>query len=278
MLETTEEQPRPGKRLRVARLGQGEAVLLLHGYPDNLQVFSQLAPGLAPDKRVIAFDWPGMGDSDDWGGGATPLLVARRLLQLLDAWQLDKVHLVGQDMGGQPALVFAAVYPERVRSVVVMNSLVNGDADTSWEIKWLRRFGVNKLLLARFPWLVFQRARYTFLPRGVAIDAAVQRDMWRTFRQPAVRQFIVRMCAGYEGQLKRLPEWYRQITCPVLILWAEKDKHFPVSQARSLQQHIPHARLRILPGAGHWMVLHQAAETAAAIREFYREVKTGETF
>lgn len=272
MLDTTEEQPRPGKRLRVARLGQGEAVILLHGYPDNLQVYSKLAPELAIENEVIAFDWPGMGDSDDWSGGATPLLVARRLLHLLDAWQLSKVHLVGQDMGGQPALVFAAVYPERVQSVVIMNSLVDGEAATSWEIKWLRRFGVNKLLLARFPWLVFQRAQRTFLPAGIGIDAAVQQDMWRTFRRPAVRQFIIRMCAGYEGQLRRLPAWYRQITCPVLILWAENDKHFPVSQAHSLQQHIPHAQLRILPGAGHWMVLHQAPETAAAIREFYREL------
>ncbi|TGE25130.1 alpha/beta hydrolase [Hymenobacter aquaticus] len=270
MLSTTQEQPRPGKQLRVARLGQGEAVLLLHGYPDTLQVFSQLAPLLAPEKQVIAFDWPGMGQSDDWAGGATPLLVARRLLQLLDFWQLDKVHLVGQDMGGQPALVFAAVYPERVRSVVVMNSLVDGAVETSWEIEWLRRFGVNKLLLRHFPWLVFRRARRTFLPAGATISAAASQDMWSSFRRPAVRQFIIRMCAGYEGQLKRLPEWYRQISCPVLILWAEKDKHFPLSQAHSLQRFIPHAQLRVLPGAGHWMALHQAAETAAAIREFHQ--------
>jgi pimeloyl-ACP methyl ester carboxylesterase len=270
MLRTTTELHQQGKQLRVARLGEGEAVVLLHGYPDNLQVFSQLAPELARDKQVIAFDWPGMGRSDDWPGGATPLLMAKRLLHLLDAWQLDRVHLIGQDMGGQPALVFAAVYPERVRSVVVMNSLVNGDAATSWEIKWLRRFGANRLLFRYFPWLLFRRALRTFLPLGAGLNPALYNDMWSSFRQPAVRQFIVRMCAGYEGQLRRLPEWYRQIQCPVLILWAEKDKHFPPAQARWLQQQIPQAQLVVLPKAQHWMVLHQAAATAASIQSFYQ--------
>ena len=58
MLDTTLELHQ-GHQLRVARLGQGEAVVLLHGYPDNLQVFSAIALKLSTDKQVIAFDWPG---------------------------------------------------------------------------------------------------------------------------------------------------------------------------------------------------------------------------
>ncbi|SFQ31906.1 alpha/beta fold hydrolase [Hymenobacter arizonensis] len=268
MLETAIESHH-GQPLRVARLGQGEAVVLLHGYPENLQVFAQLAPGLAVDKQVIAFDWPGMGHSADWPGGATPLLMAKRLLQLLDEWQIDKAHLIGQDMGGQPALVFAAVYPTRVRSVVVMNSLVSGDTETSWEITWLRRFGVNKVLLRHFPRLIFWRALHTFLPRRAPLAPALYQDMWRTFRVPAVRQFIVRMCAGYEGQLPRLPAWYRQVACPVLVLWGGRDKHFPVAHAHYLKTQIPQAQLAILPQATHWMVLAQAEEVLARIRTFY---------
>ncbi|WP_210514718.1 alpha/beta fold hydrolase [Hymenobacter terricola] len=269
MLDTTFESYR-GQRVRVARLGHGEAVILLHGYPENLQVFARLAPGLAADKQVIAFDWPGMGHSEEWPGGATPLLVARHLLQLLDAWQIDRAHLVGQDMGGQPALVFAAVYPERVRSVVVMNSLVSGTAKTSWEINWLRRFGVNRLLLRHFPRLIFWRALHTFLPAGEGLEPAVHRDMWATFRQPRVRQFIVRMCAGYEAQLPRLPAWYQQVKCPVLILWGAEDKHFPVAHAHDLQAQIPQAQLEIIPHAGHWMVVAQPTEVQRRIQAFYR--------
>jgi pimeloyl-ACP methyl ester carboxylesterase len=269
LLDTTLEA-HPAGQLRVARLGQGEAVVLLHGYPDNLHVFSELVPLLAADKQIIAFDWPGLGDSDEWPGGATPVVLAKRLLTLLDAWGLAKVHLVGQDMGGQPALVFAAAYPERVHSLVIMNSLVSGDEATSWEIKWLRRFGVNKLLLRHLPRLVYWRALHTVLPFGwPGLSAELRREQWRTFRRPAVREFVVRMCAGYEAQLPRLPERYRRVQCPALILWGERDKHFPPSQARFLATQIPHAEMAILPGATHWMVLAQAAEVAARIRAFY---------
>ena len=269
LLDTTLEV-HPAGRVRVARLGQGEAVVLLHGYPDNLHVFSALAPLLAADKQVIAFDWPGLGDSDEWPGGATPVVLAQRLRTLLDAWGLAKVHLVGQDMGGQPALVFAAAYPERVHSLVIMNSLVSGDEATSWEIKWLRRFGVNKLLLRHLPRLVYWRALHTFLPFGLlGLSAEMRRELWRTFRRPAVRAFVVRMCAGYEAQLPRLPARYRRVQRPTLILWGEKDKHFPPAQAHFLGAQILHAQVAILPGATHWMVLAQAHEVAARLRAFW---------
>ena len=276
MLDTTLELHQ-GHQLRVARLGRGEAVVLLHGYPDNLQVFSAIAPELAIDKQVIVFDWPGQRDSDEWPGGATPVVLAKRLLTLLDAWGLTKIHLIGQDMGGQPALVFAAAYPERISSLVVMNCLAGGDAPTSWEIRWLRRFGVNKLLLRHLPWLVFQRALHTFLPWGRAgLAAPLRRELWRTFRRPAVREVVVRMCAGYEAQLPRLPARYQQVQCPTLILWGENDKHFSPSQAHFLATQMPHANLEIIPGAPHWMVLSQLDEVVRRIRIFYAHLEQAE--
>src|SRR5262245_53713529 len=70
MLATALEVLANGKRLRTARLGSGAPLVLLHGYPDNLQLFSRLAPALAAGCDVRAFDWPGMGASDEWPGGA----------------------------------------------------------------------------------------------------------------------------------------------------------------------------------------------------------------
>ncbi|HEY7544564.1 MAG TPA: alpha/beta fold hydrolase, partial [Blastocatellia bacterium] len=70
LLETTFENVN-GKRLRVARAGSGPPLVLLHGYPDNLQIWSRLAPLLGERFEVIAFDWPGMGRSELWSGGAT---------------------------------------------------------------------------------------------------------------------------------------------------------------------------------------------------------------
>ncbi len=81
----------------MARLGAAHVkrppLILLHGYPDNLQIWSELAASLRNAFQVIAFDWPGMGYSDDWKdgkggkggkGSITPFLMAERLLALLD--------------------------------------------------------------------------------------------------------------------------------------------------------------------------------------------------
>ncbi len=170
-LPTREVLLENGRRLRVSRLGQGPPVVLLHGYPDNLQIWCRLAPKLAERFEVIATDWPGMGYSDPWPGGATPQHMADRLLRLLDLWGLTTADLVAMDMGGQPALVLAATHPERVCRLTVMNSLVFGAAATSWEIRLLRQFGWNRLILQRFGRLAFLRAEKTSLPRSVRLPA-----------------------------------------------------------------------------------------------------------
>src|SRR5262249_42124912 len=156
-----------------------------------------------------------------------PMHLADRLAELLAGWRIDRADVAGLDMGGQPALVFAARYPQRLGRLVVMNSLVFGDETTSWEIRLLRRFGWNRFIIRRLPWLVFRGARRTFLPGGVDLPADLSTDLWQSFCQPAVRAFIAKMCAGYQGTLPKLPDLYRQIRCPTLVLWGERDQHFP---------------------------------------------------
>src|SRR5256885_9125557 len=111
MLNARMETLANGRKLRVARLGSGPPLILLHGYPDNLQIWCELAPRLAARFPVIAFDWPGMGYSDAWRGGTTPEHMADRLRALLDAWDIPLARLVGIDMGAHPALAFPARCP-----------------------------------------------------------------------------------------------------------------------------------------------------------------------
>jgi pimeloyl-ACP methyl ester carboxylesterase len=268
MLETVCETLPNQRRLRMARVGTGPPLVLLHGYPDNLQIWCELAPRLADFRHVIAFDWPGMGQSEAWPGGATPMLMAERLVSLLDSWHIERADVAGIDMGGQPALVFAARHPERIGRLIVMNSLVFGDEATSWEIRVLRRFGWNRLIIRSLPRLVFRRARRTFLPRGVELPAPLYTDLWQGFRQPQVRAFIAKMCAGYQGTLPQLPALYRQIHCPALVLWGERDKHFPPVHAERLHAAIAGSRLEIVPAGEHWMPWYLAETVAARMRNF----------
>lgn len=268
MLETTLETFPNGKRLRIARLGSGPPLVLLHGYPENLQIWSELAPKLAESFDVIAFDWPGMGYSEPWPGGASPFQMATRLVSILDFLKIPRAMLMGLDMGGQPALVCAANNADRVSGLVVTNSLVMWDEATSWEIKLLRKFQLNRLIIRYLPRIVFHRAEQTFLPSPISLTQDLRRDFWLGFRQPRVRAFISRMCAGYQATLPRLPELYSKISCPTMILWGEKDRHFPPSHGERLQQSIAGSSLEIVRGGEHWMVWCQAGDIASTLHRF----------
>jgi pimeloyl-ACP methyl ester carboxylesterase len=267
MLTTEREILPDGRALRVARLGVrgGVPVVLLHGYPDNLQLWSRLAPLLARRQDVIAFDWPGMGDSAVWPGGTTPQHQAERLIALLDRWCIAQADVVGMDMGGQPALVAAALHPARIRRLTVMNSLVLWDERTSWEIALLRRYGWNRWLLRNLPYAVFHRAVRTSLPLGTSLPTALRDDLWRGFARPEVRAFIIKLCVGYQASLPRLPEVYRQIRCPTTIIWGARDSHFPPRHGERLRALIPGATYTTIAGGEHWMVWHAAEAVAAAI-------------
>ncbi|HKI32740.1 MAG TPA: alpha/beta hydrolase [Gemmataceae bacterium] len=182
---------------------------------------------------------------------------------------MERAAVVGLDMGGQPALAFAARHPERTLGLAVMNSLLFGDEGTSWEIRLLRQFGWNRLVLRRLPWLVFKRAERTFLPRGVALPRDLRADLWDSFRRPEVRAFISRMCAGYQGTLPRLPELYAQVRCPTLVLWAGGDRHFPPVHAERRHAAVPGSRLEVIAGAEHWMPWYLASEVAQRLRTFF---------
>jgi len=268
LLTTSFELLENGKRLRVARLGTGSPLVLLHGYPETLQIWSRLAPLLAKQHEIIAFDWPGMGYSDAWPGGTTPEHMANRLGSILDEWRIAKPTIIAMDMGAQPALAFAAEHPDRVERLVVMNSLVFGDEKTSWEIALLRKFGFNRFALRHLAGVVFRRAESTFLPRGVRLDSELRNDFRTAFARPRVRQFISKMCAGFQGTLDQLPSAYEKIVCPTLIVWAEHDKHFPLIQAERLHKSISRSQLEVISDATHWMVLHRAEELAERIRRW----------
>ena len=261
------------KKVRMSRSGpqQAHSLVFLHGYPENLRLWDRAAERLAGTYDCIALDWPGMGDSEVWNGGATPRHMAARLSRILQEMRICRPALVATDMGAQAVLEFAAGFPDNVASVVVMNSLVFGDERTSWEIDLLRRYAFNRWALRALPRIIFWRACHTFLNRGETISAEVLDDFAKSFGKPEVRKFISKMCAGYQGALPSLPERYPQIQAPTLVLWAGGDAHFPAAHGKRLAGLIPNSRFEVLPAAGHWMAWTNADEVADRIENFLRD-------
>ena len=268
MLVTEIKILKNGKKLRLTDQGLGLPIVFLHGYPENLQIWSNLVSSIFSDYRCVAMDWPGMGESEEWPGGATPKHMAQRLAVILDELGIEKVALVACDMGGQAALEFALDFPNRTSHLIVMNSLVFGSLETSWEIRLLRKYNWNRHFLWHLPRVIFYRAFSTFLARKQKVSAEVVKDFWNSFKRPEVRKFVSKMCAGYQGSLPGLEKRYSEIEIPTLVLWGARDKHFPLAQGRKLNQEIESSKLVILHDGYHWMNWSHAQEIADEIKKF----------
>lgn len=262
-----------GGAVRSACIGPTDVpcVVLLHGYPDTLQLWSRLARRLAPEHCVRAFDWPGLGYSQPWPGRVGPSARADQLLALLDAWGVERAHLIGADMGAAPALVLARRHPERVASLAVMNALLFWDGPTSWEIRLMRRAGLQRLSFAAAPGLVYRQCVRTFL-EGDALPEPLDADFLGAFRRGPVRRQLLDMCRDYEDELPALVDDVWQLEVPTLALWAERDHHFPPEHAARLGRLLPEATVRTLAGARHWMAWTRPDEVAAHWRAFAARV------
>ena len=87
-----------------------------------------------------------------------------------------------------------------------------------------------------------------------------------------IQLVLITVLVGYfgfsQGALPHLPALYAQIVCPMLVLWAEHDKHFPVRHAERLHAVVPGSRLQVIPEAEHWMPWYLAEAVATQIRAF----------
>ena len=270
LLPTTWLQTDAG-RDRMTRVGSGPPVILLHGYPETLQLFSHLVPRLAERFEVLAFDWPGQGYSDRWPGPAHPEERAEQLATLMDHWDLPSAHLVATDMGGHPALSLAATSPQRVQSLTIMNCLLFGDGPTSFRISLMRRSRLASFAFRRAPSAVYAQCKQTFLERGAPWPTELDEDFLRAFRSPAVGRFVADLCTDVEAAFPRLPDHYWKIDQPTMALWAEQEAHFPIRQAERFTTLVDSAHLRVIPGAGHWMAFTRAAAVEEALRGFLLE-------
>jgi pimeloyl-ACP methyl ester carboxylesterase len=104
----------------------GEAVVLLHGWPQSWFAWRRVLPQLPPRYRVIAPDLRGFGDSAKPASGYDTLTVAGDIVGLLDRLGIDRAHLVGHDFGAATAHALAAEWRDRAATLAILDMLMPG--------------------------------------------------------------------------------------------------------------------------------------------------------
>src|ERR671916_2228257 len=120
--------------------GQGDPVVLLHGWPETWYAWHKVMPDLAQNYTVIAPDLRGLGDSSKPPTGYDGKTVAEDIHQLVTQLGFNTIHLVGHDIGTQVAYSYAAAHPTEVEKLVVMDLTIPGCAPPGITPRWWLSF------------------------------------------------------------------------------------------------------------------------------------------
>jgi pimeloyl-ACP methyl ester carboxylesterase len=258
---------------------KGPAVVCIHGLTANHTCWASVADLLSPAYRLIAYDLRGRGESDKPEKGYSLAHHNEDLAGLLDHFGLRKAVLVGHSLGAHIAVRFAAMHPERVSKLV----LVDGGIDVRAEVLDSLRPAINRLGV-EFPSLdmfmgfvralpMFEGRWNDYLERYFRYDVAVLPS--GAVRAKAARAAIEEELANLERE--RLWVWHHRVKAPTLIFRAPDGLLTPTDclmtqeEAQALAHAIPRAKLVVVPGTNHYTVLlGQNPKVKSALRAFLK--------
>ncbi|TWD79142.1 pimeloyl-ACP methyl ester carboxylesterase [Kribbella amoyensis] len=248
-------------RLRVA--GSGPAILFWPSLLMDGLLWRGQVEHFADRYQVVLVDPPGHGGSSPLTRPFTFDECARVIAQILDALELDRVHVVGNSWGGMIGGTFAARYPDRVGAAVLMNATASPAG---------RR----------------QRAEYAALTGAARVLGGVRGPLVRpvidAFLGPTARRDKPEVVAAVNESVRRVaiasgrhavtsvvprrPDQralFGRITAPVLVVAGAEDATFGVAETRVMAEAIPGAEFVVLPAAAHLAALECPAEVNALI-------------
>jgi 3-oxoadipate enol-lactonase len=199
---------------------------------------------LSKHYRLLQYDCRGQGQSDYPESQYAMEMHADDLSALLDALKIEKAHIAGISYGGEVAQAFALKFPDKMRSLILMDTVSEVGAELriiiqSW-MDALRSGDPLAFFNATVPW--------NFSPEFMTNNMALLEDAKK--RYPLLDfPAVIRLCEAFleVDFTKRLGE----IKVPVCIIVGEKDLLKGVRYAEILKNNIPHAEYHVLVGAGH---------------------------
>lgn len=106
--------------------GSGTTVVLLSGWPETAEAYSEIIPQLAESHQVLALDPPGLGGSEPATGGYDTANIAKILANAVQTFAPGPIHLVGHDVGGWIAYAWASQFAEQIQSLTLLDTAVPG--------------------------------------------------------------------------------------------------------------------------------------------------------
>lgn len=241
-------------------------LILLHGGSANAWWWQPLAAELGPGPRLIAPDQRGHGDSD-WvrPPAYAPADYAADVEALSAAADLHAPIIVGHSMGGINALALAVRRPDLARAIVLVDIAVRSSAVRD---RFLKR--LKNLPTVIYPDLETAIGRFRLMPQEGDLSPAILREIARHSLKPTVGGFTQKFdrASFYGSDGMDVLQAIGRLQVPALLLRGERSRILTPEAARDAVAANPRVALRIIPGAGHHLLLERPALLAKEIRGF----------
>lgn len=273
-----------GVRLHYLVTGQGDPVLLLHGFAQSSQMWRPLMRELAKDHTVIAADLRGAGQSDAPPEGYAKSSMARDMQALMTGLGYDKVSLVGHDIGIMVAYAYAAQFPGEVQRIVLLESLLPGVGE--WTRAWPREQWHLKFY-GKTPEALVQGRERIYLEHfwndfaadpNKSIPEADRKVYAAEYARPGHVHASMEWLRMVDEDAKEFHEYAaKPLTMPMLVLAGEKGSGDSlIKQAQLIDTDVQGA---VVPGAGHWLMEEAPGFVIPKIVDFLQrapDASTGE--
>jgi len=293
-LETTRVNLATGVTLKVAQGGpaDGEAIILLHGFPESHRTWRHVAPELARNYRVLVPDQRGFGASDKPIGTEKYKVeeTVADIFALADAYGIDRFTLVGHDWGGAIAWTAALKQPERLDRLVIVNAphplvfqrTVIEDREQRLASQYIRLFRspmMEKTIDAMGLDAFFTKTFGSHADLSLIPPDERQRyiDDWKqegalTAMLNWYRASNVVVPAPEEGEPR--PAWTRgpfpSVRVPTLVLWGLRDRALLPVQLQGLNVLVDDLTLVKIEEAGHFLPWERPEPVIEGIAKFIK--------
>lgn len=255
-----------GKKIRYSDQGNGQPIVLLHGFVERIEIWDWMSETLSGNNRVVCIELPGHGESEVIDEVQTMEKMANHIHVLISQLELKNYVLIGHSMGGYIALAYAEQYEQELAGVGLFHSNATADSE---EKKLGRDRSVD----------IIQRDKagfiFNFIPNLFAESnrprLAKEIEKLQQGAKDLTKEALVACLKGMAQRTDKIVFLFTT-TLPLMFILGKEDTHSLVNEVMAQTLLPKHSEVLILGDCAHMGYLEKPSETAAFIRSFASHV------